>query len=193
MQGVVFGTRIDEMVGDPRLFSRLDFDQCFGTVINRFCCQAVIGHPLTLYGAGNQKRGFLPLRDSMLCLAIAVENPPSAGEYRVFNQFDECYTVSELATLVRDAAESLSLEVEIEHYANPRDEPEQHYYNPDREKLVQLGYVPSNNIATELQMMLADLSAYRQRIQDHAHVLVPDIRWDGTRQRSQIMQGDQVL
>ncbi|MEO8396489.1 MAG: NAD-dependent epimerase/dehydratase family protein, partial [Chloroflexota bacterium] len=65
MQGVVFGTQIDAMGSDPRLRSRLDFDQCFGTAVNRFCCQAVIGHPLTLYGSGSQTRGFLPLRDSM--------------------------------------------------------------------------------------------------------------------------------
>ena len=80
MQGVVFGTRIDEMGEDPRLRSRLDFDQCFGTAINRFACQAVIGHPLTVYGSGGQTRGFLPLRDSMQCLTIAIENPPKPGE-----------------------------------------------------------------------------------------------------------------
>ena len=76
MQGVVFGTHIAEMGADPRLRSRLDFDQCFGTAINRFCCQAVIGHPLTLFGRGKQRRGFLPLADSMACLRLAVENPP---------------------------------------------------------------------------------------------------------------------
>ena len=83
MQGVVFGTRIDEMGDDERLQTRLDFDQAFGTVINRFCCQVVIGHPLTPFGKGHQKRGFLPLRDSMQCLTLALENPPSEGEYRV--------------------------------------------------------------------------------------------------------------
>jgi UDP-sulfoquinovose synthase len=76
MQGVVFGTQIDEMGDDARLRSRLDFDQCFGTAVNRFCCQAVIGHPLTVYGSGGQTRGFLPMRDSMQCLTIAIENPP---------------------------------------------------------------------------------------------------------------------
>lgn len=84
MQGVVYGTRIDEMDSEP-LLTRLDFDQCFGTAINRFCCQAVIGEPLTPFGKGHQRRGFLPLRDSMQCLTLAIENPPEAGEYRVFN------------------------------------------------------------------------------------------------------------
>ena len=76
MQGVVFGTRIDEMGDDPRLRTRVDFDECFGTAVNRFCCQAVTGHPITPYGAGRQKRGFLSLRDSMQCLTLALENPP---------------------------------------------------------------------------------------------------------------------
>ena len=87
MQGVVFGSRIDAMGNDDRLLTRLDFDEAFGTAINRFCCQAVINHPLTPFGRGLQKRGFIPLRDSMQCLSLALENPPAIGEYRVFNQF----------------------------------------------------------------------------------------------------------
>src|SRR5204863_8822583 len=87
MQCVVYGTRIDEMGDDERLLTRLDFDQSFGTAINRFCCQTAIGEPMTPFGRGNQKRGFLPLRDSVQCLTLAFENPPPAGEYRVFNQF----------------------------------------------------------------------------------------------------------
>jgi len=108
MQGVVFGTRMDEMGDDERLLTRLDFDQAFGTAINRFCCQAVIGHPLTPFGKGHQKRGFLPLRDSMQCLTLALENPPrKAGEYRVFNQFEEVYDVTELALKVQKVAGQL--------------------------------------------------------------------------------------
>src|SRR5690606_27699747 len=120
MQGVVFGTQIDAMGDDPRLRSRLDFDQCFGTAVNRFCCQAVIGHPLTLYGLGGQTRGFLPLRDSMQCLTIALENPAEPGEYRVFNQFEEYYTIEELALKVQQAGADIGLDVEIHHYDNPR-------------------------------------------------------------------------
>lgn len=89
------------MGNDERLLTRFDFDQCFGTAINRFCAQAVIGHPLTPYGKGHQKRGFLPLRDSMQCLTIAIENPPKKGEYRVFNQFEEVYDLYELAIKVQ--------------------------------------------------------------------------------------------
>ncbi len=187
MQGVVFGTRIDEMGDDVRLRSRLDFDQCFGTAVNRFCCQAVIGHPLTLYGTGGQTRGFLPLRDSMQCLTIAVENPPKPGEYRVFNQFEECYNIEELAHKVREAGASIGLNVEIAHYDNPRKEKESHYYNPDRENLIKLGYKPTHDVVAEMRIMLQDLLEQRDRIQQYAHILVPDIRWDGTRRRSEMI------
>lgn len=188
MQGVVFGTQIDEMGDDPRLRSRLDFDQCFGTAINRFCCQAVIGHPLTLYGKGGQTRGFLPMRDSMQCLTIAVENPPKPGEYRVFNQFEECYTVEELAYKVREAAADIGLEVTVNHFENPRTEKEEHYYNPDRNHLINLGYQPTHDMMAELRIMLRDLTDHRERILEKKDILVPDIRWDGSRRRSQVIE-----
>lgn len=187
MQGVVFGTHIDEMGDDPRLCSRLDFDQCFGTAINRFCCQAVIGHPLTLYGAGGQTRGFLPLRDSMQCLTIAIENPPKTGEYRVFNQFEECYSVEELAFMVQEVGTSVGLSVEVHHYDNPRKELENHYFNPDRNHLINLGYQPSHDVRTEIRIMLTDLMVYRERILAKKEILIPDIRWDGRHRRSQVV------
>jgi UDP-sulfoquinovose synthase len=184
MQGVVFGTQIDEMGDDPRLRSRLDFDQCFGTAINRFACQTVIGHPLTLYGAGGQTRGFLPMRDSMQCLTIAIENPPQSGEYRVFNQFEECYTIEELAYKVREAGEDVGLDVEIFHYDNPRTERDHHYYNPDRQNLIDLGYQPTHDVVAEIRIMLNDLLPHKQRILEKRDILVPDIRWDGDHRRS---------
>jgi UDP-sulfoquinovose synthase len=187
MQGVVFGTQIDEMGDDPRLRSRLDFDQCFGTAINRFCCQAVIGHPLTVFGGGGQTRGFLPMRDSMQCLTIAVENPPERGEYRVFNQFEECYTIEELAQKVQQAAKDVGIDAVIHHYDNPRAERDQHYYNPDRNNLINLGYQPTHDVIAELHIMLKDLMQHRERILEKQEILVPDIRWDGTRRRSEII------
>ena len=187
MQGVVFGTRIVEMGADPRLRSRLDFDQCFGTAINRFCCQAVIGHPLTLFGLGRQKRGFLPLTDSMTCLRLAVENPPDRGEYRVFNQFENAYTVTELAHMVRSVAADLGIAAQIRQYDNPRAEMEEHYYQPDRQRLVDLGYQPTRDIKAVMREMMLDLLDNRDRIEAHADALIPDIRWDGRRKRSQII------
>ncbi|MDE2854735.1 MAG: NAD-dependent epimerase/dehydratase family protein [Chloroflexota bacterium] len=187
MQGVVFGARIEAMGADPRLGTRLDFDQCFGTAINRFCCQAAIGHPLTLYGLGEQTRGFLPLADSMRCLALAVENPPGAGEYRVFNQFENAYSISELACLVKEVAASVDIAVEIRRYDNPRAEMEKHYYNPDRQHLIDLGYQPTRDMRSVIKAMLLELLPNKERIEAHADVLVPDIRWGGGRKRSEVI------
>ena len=187
MQGVVFGTRIEGMGEDARLSTRLDFDQAFGTAVNRFCCQAIIRHPLTLFGQGGQRRGFLPLRDSMQCLTLAIENPAGAGEYRVFNQFEEVYAVDELAEKVRSAGSQLGLEVEVQRIENPRKEAEEHYYNPDHAHLLELGYRPTQDVAGELVVMLNDLLPHRQRIETKRDVLITNIRWDGTRRRSTVV------
>jgi UDP-sulfoquinovose synthase len=188
MQGVVFGTRIDEMGDDERLFTRLDFDQSFGTAVNRFCCQAVIGHPLTPFGKGHQKRGFLPLRDSMQCMTLALENPPEAGEYRVFNQFEEIYDVTELAEKVARVGKPLGLEVEVRNLENPRKEMEEHHYNPDHQHLLDLGYQPTHDVEAEMRIMLQDLMKYRDRIEARQELLIPDIRWDGTRRKSSFLK-----
>jgi len=188
MQGVVYGTRIYEMGDDGRLLSRLDFDQSFGTAINRFACQAVIEEPLTPFGKGHQKRGFLPLRDSMQCLTIAIENPPDEGEYRVFNQFEETYDVTELAFKVQKAANELGLDCEVRNIENPRQELEEHYYNPDHQHLLDLGYRPTHDMQAELRVMLSDLMRFRDRIEAAKDVLIPDIRWDGTRRKSRYLK-----
>jgi UDP-sulfoquinovose synthase len=184
MQGVVFGTRIDDMEDDERLLTRLDFDQCFGTAINRFSCQAVIGHPITTYGKGSQKRGFLPLRDSMQCLTLALENPPTQGEYRVFNQFEEVYNLTELAYKVQKAAANLGMDVEIRGVENPRTEQEDHFYEPDHGNLRDLGYKPTHDVDAEITIMLEDLQKYSDRVERHRDVFIPDVRWDGRRVKS---------
>ncbi len=184
MQGVVFGTRIEEMGDDERLLTRLDFDQSFGTAINRFCCQAVIGMPLSPYGKGRQKRGFLPLKDSMQCLTLAIENPPKAGEYRVFNQFEEVYDVTGLAQKVKEAGESIGLKVEVKNLENPRKELEEHYYSPDHQHLLDLGYQPTHDMEQELKLMMRDLIKYRDKIEGRREALIPDIRWDGKRKKA---------
>lgn len=183
MQGVVFGTRIDEMGADERLLTRLDFDEAFGTAINRYCCQAVIGHPLTPYGKGHQRRGFLPLRDSMQCLTIAVENPAAAGEYRVFNQFEEVYEVTELAQKVSKVGAQIGLDVEVHNLENPRSEMEEHYYSPDHRNLLDLGYQPTHDVEVEMKIMLSDLIEYRERIEEKRDALIPAYRWDGRREK----------
>jgi UDP-sulfoquinovose synthase len=184
MQGVVYGTRIEAMSDDPRMATRFDFDQCFGTAINRFCAQAVIGLPLSPFGKGKQKRGFIPLRDSIQCMTLACENPPKGGEYRVFNQFEEVYSVMELAKRVQKVAGTLGLDVEIRPIENPRTEAEEHYYNPDHEHLLALGYEPTHDMDHEIKTMLEDLRPHAARIEARREAQFPDIRWDGSRRPS---------
>jgi len=174
MQSVVYGTHVPD---DSRLATRLDFDEAFGTAVHRLCCQAVIGYPLTQYGSGTQRRGFLSLADSMQCLTLAIEHPPSAGEYRVFNQLRDVLTIGQVADLVRTAAESLGFDVLVEPVQNPRHEVEGHYYNPDSKHLRALGFVPAEPMEAVLKRMLKDLAPHRARIRSRAHLFEPKVLW----------------
>ena len=187
MQGVVFGTRIDEMGEDERLLTRFDFDECFGTVINRYCAEAVIGHSLSPFGTGKHSRGFLPLRDSTQCLTIAINNPPKEGEYRIFNQFEEIYSIIELAEKVKKVGDEFDLNVEIMNLENPRIEMEEHYYNPDHRHLLHLGYKPTHDVEQEMRIMIQDLIKYKDRIEEKRELLIPEVRWDGTRRKSRFL------
>jgi len=190
MQGVVYGTRIPEMEDDERMLTRYDYDQCFGTAINRYCAQAVVGEILTPFGKGHQKRGFLPLADSMQCLLIAITNPPEEGCYRTFNQFEEVYDITELAERVKAAANELGIDAKIANIENPRKEDEEHYYNPDHQHLLDLGYTPTRDMHSEIKTMLTDLDKYQDRI--IKEVLIPDIRWDGTRRKSRVLEMEEA-
>ena len=128
-QGVVYGTVTSQTERDPRLVNRFDYEEVFGTVLNRFCVEAAVGHPLTVYGKGGQTRGFLDIRDTVRCVELAILNPPEQGEFRVFNQFTEEFSVGQLAEMMVDAAGKLGIEGRIEHVPNPRVELEEHYYN----------------------------------------------------------------
>ena len=141
-QGVVYGIETDETALDPRLTTSFHYDEVFGTALNRFCVQAVVGHPLTVYGKGGQTRGYLNIRDTIQCLGLAVAHPADPGELRVYNQFTEQFSVLELAERVRDAAAARGREVVIERIPNPRKEDESHYYNAKHTKLLDLGLEP---------------------------------------------------
>jgi UDP-sulfoquinovose synthase len=175
-QGVVYGIETDETALDERLVTRFDYDEMFGTVLNRFCVQAMIGQPLTVYGEGGQTRGFLNIRDTLRCVELAVENPAQAGEMRVFNQFTESFSVAELAELVRHAAAETDTEVEIKSIDNPRVESEHHHYNPVHTKLLDLGLEP-HLLGDELvRSVLATIERYRDRVIDSA--ILPRTRWN---------------
>jgi UDP-sulfoquinovose synthase len=174
-QGVVYGNETDETALDERLLTRFDYDEVFGTALNRFCVQAVIGHPLTVYGKGGQTRGTLNIRDTLQCVELAVSNPASQGDFRVFNQFTEQFTVLGLAELVRDAAAKLGHRVEIQTYPNPRVELEEHYYNATNTKLLDLGLQPHYLGEELVQSMLKMIERYKDRVIDRA--IAPRTRW----------------
>ena len=175
-QGVVYGIETDETVRDERLITRFDYDELFGTVLNRFCLQAVIGHPLTVYGEGNQTRSFLNIRDTLACVEIAVKNPAAAGEFRVFNQFTEQFSVMQLAELVKDAGAHLGYEVDIQHYDNPRVEKEEHYYNAVNSNLLDLGLQPRLLGEELVESILGILERYKGRVAEGA--IDPRTRWN---------------
>jgi UDP-sulfoquinovose synthase len=163
-QGVVYGIETPETRLDERLLTRFDYDEMFGTALNRFAVQAVIGHPLTVYGKGGQTRGFLNIVDTLQCVGITAENPPDAGEYRVFNQFTEVFNVAELAEKVRHAAGEVGLGVRVDNVANPRMELEEHYYNPTHTKLLELGLQPTLLSETLIESMLDVIRRYRENV-----------------------------
>ena len=180
MQGVVYGTKSDEMMDDT-LRTRFDYDGVFGTAINRFCSQAVIGFPLTPYGKkAHQTRGYLALRDSIQCLTIAIENPAEKGEYRTFNQFSGVYSVIELAKLVQKVGNNLGLDVKINNIENPRIESQEHYYNPDSNHLRNLGFRPKREIEDEIELMINDLIVYKDIILRGKDQILPKVLWDDT-------------
>jgi len=174
-QGVVYGVFTDETADDEVLINRLDYDGVFGTALNRFCVQAAIGHPLTVYGTGGQTRGFLDIRDTVRCVELAIANPADPGEFRVFNQFTESFSVMELAEKVRDAGSKLGLDVTIEQTENPRVEAEQHYYNAKNTRLIDLGLEPHNLGDALLDTLLNVAIKYRDRVDERQ--IRPQVRW----------------
>jgi UDP-sulfoquinovose synthase len=174
-QGVVYGIDTEESAADERLITRFDYDEYFGTVLNRFCVQAVIGHPLTVYGEGGQTRGFLNIRDTLQCVELAVDNPPELGEYRVFNQFTEQFSVVNLAELVKRSAAEVGFDVDVRSFPNPRIEAERHYYNASNTKLRDLGLRPHHLGEELVRSMLRIIERHRERVIERA--ILPRTRW----------------
>jgi UDP-sulfoquinovose synthase len=178
-QGVVYGTVTDEVVLDEALINRFDYDEVFGTVLNRFCVQAAAGHPLTVYGKGGQTRGFLDIRDTVRCIEIACLNPAKPGECRVLNQFTEQFSVLELAKMVQAAAWKLGMRVKIEHLETPRVESEEHYYNAKHSKLIDLGLQPHYLSDSLLDSLMNIAIRYQDRID--TSLFLPQVQWRRTR------------
>ncbi|MGL5878654.1 MAG: NAD-dependent epimerase/dehydratase family protein [Xenococcaceae cyanobacterium] len=174
-QGVVYGVLTEETGMDELLINRLDYDGVFGTALNRFCIQAAIGHPLTVYGKGGQTRGFLDIRDTVRCVELAIANPADSGQFRVFNQFTELFSVEDLALKVKQAGVALGLDVEISYMENPRVELENHYFNAKNTKLLDLGLQPHYLSDSLLDSLLNFSTKYKTRV-DNQQIL-PKVSW----------------
>jgi UDP-sulfoquinovose synthase len=177
-QGVVYGQETPESILHPDLATRFDYDAVFGTVLNRFVAQAAVGCPLTVYGEGGQTRGMLDIRDTLACIELALLNPAGPGEYRVFNQFTESFSVGEVAELVVQATGG---KARIEHLPDPRVEAERHYYRAAHTKLLDLGLVPHLLSEELIESLVAVAIRHRSRILPEA--LQPTVDWRRTRSR----------
>ena len=167
MQGPVYGLFTDENQGDPELMSFFNYDELFGTVLNRFIVQAAAGYPLTVYGKGGQTRGYLNIKDTLNCILLSLENPPPGGELRIFNQFTETFSVNDLAERVCRVGAGLGLTVQVDSLENPRKELEEHYYNPKHTGLLELGLEPHYLTDEVLAELLEFVIARRERIDRH--------------------------
>ena len=176
MQGPVYGIFTDETAEDERLLPFFNYDEIFGTVLNRFVVQAVAGYPLTVYGKGGQTRGYLNIKDTLNCVRLSLENPAKKGELRIFNQFTEAFTVKELAARVQQVGNHLGLNVEIKPVENPRKEAEEHYYNPAHTGLLELGLNPHYLSDEVLEQMFKIVERYRERINKKA--IFRNIKWN---------------
>ena len=158
-QGIVWGTQTPQTVRDERLINRFDYDGDYGTVLNRFLMKAAIGHPLTVHGTGGQTRAFIHIRDTVRCIQIALENPPTRGEKpKVFNQVTETYRVRDLAALI-----SSMTGVKVANLPNPRREAVENELNVSREQFLALGLNPTNLSEGLLEEIRNIAEKYRDR------------------------------
>lgn len=174
-QGVVYGIETDQTVMHPDLRTSFHYDDVFGTVLNRFLVQAAVGSPLTVYGKGGQTRGFLNIRDTIQCVSLAVDNPAERGQFQVFNQFTEQFSVNDLAAKVGETAKRAGVAVQVNHVENPRVEEEDHYYNAKHSKLVDLGLNPTLLTDEVLDRMFAAVRANCAHVAKEA--FIPRVKW----------------
>ena len=175
MQGPVYGLSTGESDLDPGLLPNFHYDDIFGTVVNRFLVQAVAGVPLTVYGRGGQVRGYLNLRDTMQCIALAIARPARPGELRIMNQFTETFSVNELAERVQRVGRGMGLDVAVRSIENPRKEAEDHYYNPAHSALLELGLEPTFMTDEVLSAMMEQVLAHKDAIE--VERILPRVRW----------------
>jgi UDP-sulfoquinovose synthase len=176
MQGPVYGIFTDENRDHEELYSFLNYDELFGTVLNRFVVQAAAGYPMTVYGQGGQTRGYLNISDTLNCVRLSLENPSQKGELRIFNQFTETFSVNQLAEKVQQVANAKGLKAEISRIENPRKEAEEHYYNPAHTGLLELGLEPHYLTDDVISDMIDFVLKHKDKIR--AEQIFRRVKWD---------------
>ena len=175
MQGPVYGFETEETQIDDRLRPIFNYDEIFGTIVNRFVTQAVVGYPLTVYGGGGQTRGYLNIKDTLQCVGKAEETPASTGELRIFNQIMETLSVNEIATLAQRVGRNRGHDVEIKSINNPRKEAEEHYYNPTYQGLQNIGVEPHFLTDEVMDRLFSVVEMHRDNIRKD--VIFKGIKW----------------
>jgi len=175
MQGPVYGMETEDSVIDKRLRTLFNYDEIFGTIINRFIVQAIVDYPLTVYGKGGQTRGYLNLNDTLQCVHMAEKKPAQKKELRIFNQIMETFSANELAEKVQRVGKTLGYDVKIDHFENPRKEAEEHYYNPTYQGLLDIGVEPHYLNDEVLEGMLKVAEEYKDNIRKD--VIFKGIKW----------------
>lgn len=174
-QGPVYGIETKETVLDDKLRTIFNYDEMFGTVLNRFVVQAVAGYPLTVYGKGGQTRGYINIKDTIRCVELAMLNPADAGQLNIFNQVTETFSVNELADKVAHVGQERGHNVEVKNIENPRVEKEKHYYNPTYSGLKELGLDPHLLTDDVLNTMFAVVEEHKESI--HEHKIFRGVKW----------------
>ncbi|BFR47534.1 NAD-dependent epimerase/dehydratase family protein [Nitratidesulfovibrio sp. HK-II] len=175
MQGPVYGIETEESRVDERLRPYFNYDEIFGTVINRFVVQSVARHPLTVYGKGGQTRGYLNICDTLQCVYKSFETPANPGELRIFNQITETFTVNELAERVQRVGTERGHAVQVNHVENPRKEAEEHYYNPAYQGLQGIGVTPHPLTDDVLHGFFAIVEEHKANIKPE--LFLKGVRW----------------
>ena len=176
MQGAVYGIETEESKIDNRLMTIFNYDEIFGTIINRFVVQSTIGHPLTVYGKGEQTRGFINIKDTMQCIYHSAKTPAKKGELRIFNQITETFSVNQLANLIATVGNDRGHNVRIKKVENPRIEIEEHYYNPIYQGLTDIGLKPNYLTSDVIHKFFLIVEKYKDNIDED--IIVKGIMWN---------------
>lgn len=175
MQGPVYGIETEESNIDDRLKTIFNYDEIFGTIVNRFIVQSIVGYPLTVYGKGGQTRGYLNIKDTLQCVEKAENTPAGKGELRIFNQIMETFSANELAVLTKKVGNNLGYDVRVDHLENPRKEAEEHYYNPTYQGLQDIGVTPHFLDDDVMKKMFQVVHNYRDNIRKD--VIFKGVKW----------------